>query len=117
MTRNSSAWSTVDRHAQGPDGGNYAGGVSASPDSLPPGPSAAAGAGGPATAELAVSGMHCESCAALVEEVLVEQDGVRAASVDLAAARARIEYDSSRLGVEQLAGAVVRAGYSAAPVV
>jgi copper chaperone CopZ len=116
MTRNSSVWSTADRDAPGPYGGNYAGAVSTSSDSRPRGPSSVAGTTHRAIAELAVAGMHCESCAALIEEVLVEQDGVQVASVDLGEARACVEYDPSRLGVEELAGVIVRAGYSAAPV-
>jgi Cu+-exporting ATPase len=77
---------------------------------------AADGPGPVTTAELAVSGMHCESCAKLVEEVLAEQDGVRAASVDLAEARARVEFDPAQLTLDDLAGAITGAGYSAAPL-
>ncbi|MGH9080205.1 MAG: heavy-metal-associated domain-containing protein [Acidimicrobiales bacterium] len=91
--------------------------MSSPADSAPTGrPSVPEGAAGPATAELVVSGMHCESCATLVEEVLAEQDGVGAASVDLAAGRARVEYDSSRLGVDQLIAAIDGAGYPAVPL-
>ncbi len=69
-----------------------------------------------ATAELVVSGMHCESCATLIEEVLAEQDGVGTASVDLFNARARVEYDPARLTVDDLTVTIAGAGYSAAPV-
>jgi copper chaperone CopZ len=89
--------------------------VSSSSASRPSGPSSAPGSAPPATAELAVGGMHCESCATLIEEILVEQHGVRAASVDLERGRAHVEYDASRLGVEELAGVIVGAGYSADP--
>jgi copper chaperone CopZ len=77
---------------------------------------AAGSAGLVAQAELAVGGMHCESCALLIQEVLAEQAGVLDASVDLPGARAHVEYDTSQLGVDQLTGAVAAAGYSAAPV-
>lgn len=59
--------------------------------------------------------MHCESCALLIEEVLAEQVGVRRATVDLAGARARVEYDPDRLTVDDLTGAVTEIGYSATP--
>lgn len=78
----------------------------------------APGAGGPtepgAAVELAISGMHCESCVALVEEVLTEQDGVRSATVDLEAARAVVRFDPRRIGVDELRAAVAEAGYAAA---
>ncbi len=76
---------------------------------------ASPGPEGSAIAELGVTGMHCQSCAALIEEVLAERDGVRTASVDLVEARARIEYDPTRLTVDDLTGTIAGAGYAAAP--
>ncbi len=35
------------------------------------------------TVELDVTGMHCESCAALIEEVLADQPGLLTVQVDL----------------------------------
>ena len=69
-----------------------------------------------ATAELAVVGMHCGSCVALVEEALIERSGVISASVDLDSARAVIGYDPSLVGIDQLRSAIEEAGYSATPV-
>ncbi len=69
-----------------------------------------------ATAQLAVVGMHCSSCAALIEETLVEQPGVVSAAVDLDAARAVVEYDPGRLGPDDLTATVAEAGYSATAV-
>ncbi len=60
--------------------------------------------------------MHCGSCATLIEEVLAEQEGVRAVSVDLDQGRASIEYDPSLLGMGDLTEAIAGAGYSAAPL-
>ncbi len=71
--------------------------------------------GSAATATLAVAGMHCGSCVALIEETLAEQPGVRSASVDLDSARAVVDYDPSLLGVEQLTAAISEAGYAATP--
>jgi Cu+-exporting ATPase len=65
---------------------------------------------------LAVEGMHCGSCAALIEETLAEQTGVTSASVDLDAARAVIGFDPSQIDVDELTAAVVEAGYAATPV-
>jgi copper chaperone CopZ len=60
--------------------------------------------------------MHCGSCAALIEETLIEQEGVGAACVDLETARAVVDYDSSLVGVDELRAAIAVAGYSATPV-
>jgi len=68
------------------------------------------------TTELAVVGMHCGSCVALVEEALIERSGVVSASVDLDSARAVIGYDPSLVGVDELRSTIEEAGYSATPV-
>lgn len=69
-----------------------------------------------ATVEFAVEGMHCGSCAALIEETLVEQPGVSAASVDLESARAVVSFARTDLSIEELQSAIEEAGYSATPV-
>jgi copper chaperone CopZ len=89
--------------------GQYHGGVATS------GPSDTSGAQ-IAVTQLTVEGMHCGSCAALIEETLNEREGVTAAVVDLDSARAVIEYDPSTLDVEEIRAAIVEAGYSAAQV-
>lgn len=68
---------------------------------------------GGAVAVLAVEGMHCPSCAALLREVLVEDLGVLDATVDLDAGRASVRYDPAVHGVDDLCAAVVAAGYGA----
>lgn len=67
-------------------------------------------------AVLAVEGMHCASCAALIEETLVEDLGVSRAEVDLGTARAVVVYDASRHTTDDLCNAVLAAGYSATVV-
>ncbi len=69
-----------------------------------------------ATVELAVEGMHCGACVALIEEGLAEQAGVMAASVDLDSARAVVDYDPSLVGLDELRSTIAEAGYSATPV-
>lgn len=71
---------------------------------------------GVATVNLAIEGMHCGSCSALVEETLVEHPGVLEASVDLEAARAVVRYDGGVLGVADLCGLIDGVGYEAAVV-
>jgi Cu+-exporting ATPase len=86
--------------------------VSSAPSSPSPGADGTSGA----TATLAVEGMHCGSCVALVEEALTDRDGVGTASVDLESGRAVVEYDPSRVGPDDLTAVIAEAGYSATPV-
>ncbi len=79
------------------------------------GPPSSDPAGREATAELAVSGMHCPSCAALVEDALLERAGVRSATVDLQSGRAVVRFDPGLLGIDELRGAVASTGYTAVP--
>ncbi len=67
------------------------------------------------TVELALTGMHCGSCVALIEEVLADQPGVTSAAVDLDTAAARVTFDGSALSVDELCSAVAGAGYGASP--
>ncbi len=65
-------------------------------------------------AVLSVSGMHCASCAALVEEELTQRPGVISAVVELEGGRATVAYDPDRCDVADLCQAVRQAGYDAA---
>jgi copper chaperone CopZ len=69
-----------------------------------------------ATVELAVVGMHCGACVALIEESLTEQMGVIGASVDLESTRAVVDYDPSLVDLDALLATVAEAGYAATPV-
>lgn len=74
-----------------------------------------AGGSGGREAVLAVEGMHCQSCVALIEETLVEDLGVAAARVDLESGRATVRYDPAVHDVDDLCAAVAAAGYRAEP--
>lgn len=62
---------------------------------------------------LLISGMHCTSCAGLIEKQLRKVQGVTEARVNFASEKASIVYDSSISKIEDLVGAVEKAGYSA----
>ena len=59
----------------------------------------------------AVTGMTCGSCAARIEQVLVGQEGVDGAVVDLASNQARLRLTSAA-SVEGITRAVAAAGYT-----
>jgi Cu+-exporting ATPase len=65
------------------------------------------------TVELAVTGMHCGSCAALIEESLAGTPGVTRATVDLDSAVARVDFDTASVSVGELCAVVAGAGYGA----
>lgn len=44
---------------------------------------------------LTISGTHCESCKALIEDVASETAGIRSCSVDYRTGEARVEHDES----------------------
>jgi Cu+-exporting ATPase len=61
--------------------------------------------------DLPITGMTCAACASRVEKSLVRSPGVRRAGVNLATARATVEYDPTATGVPELIDAVKSAGY------
>jgi P-type Cu+ transporter len=65
-------------------------------------------------AELAVTGMSCAGCALNVEKALRKQAGVREANVNLATARATVEFDPQLISRADLVRAIRDAGYGVA---
>ena len=63
------------------------------------------------TVNLMVQGMTCGNCARSVERKLASTPGVTKAKVDLEAARATVEYDTSQVKPDVLANAVRQLGY------
>ena len=66
-----------------------------------------------ATVTLEISGMHCASCAAFVEDALAQTHGVKKAAVNLASEKATVEFSPSVVNIAVLAAAVESAGYGA----
>jgi len=60
---------------------------------------------------LPITGMTCASCVRRVEKSLTKVAGVQEASVNLATEKAKVVYDPSMVTLDQLAGAVTKAGY------
>jgi copper chaperone CopZ len=63
------------------------------------------------TLTLPVHGMTCGNCARSVERKLAATRGVSKAAVDLAGARATVEYDAAVVTPQVLADAVRQLGY------
>ncbi len=65
--------------------------------------------------EFTVSGMTCGSCAARINKVLARQPGVEEARVNFATGKAVVAFDPSQVSVDDLVGAVGKAGYGLSP--
>lgn len=63
--------------------------------------------------DFVISGMHCASCANIIERQVKKVPGVKSAHVNFAAQKASITYDSSTVKTENLIAAVKKAGYGA----
>ncbi|MBI2415761.1 MAG: heavy metal translocating P-type ATPase [Candidatus Kerfeldbacteria bacterium] len=65
---------------------------------------------------LSLFGMHCASCANIIERSVKKVPGVQQASVNFAAEKALVTYDEAATNVQQLIAAVEQAGYTAQEV-
>lgn len=63
--------------------------------------------------QLSLSGMHCSSCAGLIERSLKKVPGVKEANVNFAAEKASIVFDEAQSPRESLLKAVEKTGYGA----
>jgi len=62
---------------------------------------------------LRITGMSCAACAARIEKSLKKMEGVSEANVNLALETARVKYDDSALGQDDILNAVKKTGYGA----
>jgi P-type Cu+ transporter len=60
---------------------------------------------------LKVKGMHCASCAILIDKLLSKQDGVVAVSTSYGAQKVALEFDEAKISLEQIDGFVNKLGY------
>lgn len=68
------------------------------------------------TVRLATTGMHCGSCAMLIDMTLGDLDGVAGVKTDYVSGVSTVTYDPARLSVDDLIAAVRAAGYEATSV-
>ncbi|MBI2436933.1 MAG: copper-translocating P-type ATPase, partial [Candidatus Magasanikbacteria bacterium] len=73
------------------------------------------GTSGEQIASLTLSGMHCASCAGIIEKSVKKVTGVKSASVNFAAQKAKIVYEGSLTTQEAIIKAITKAGYGAEP--
>lgn len=59
-----------------------------------------------------IKGMHCASCANIIEKTLKKADGVHSVEVNYGTEAAKISYDSAKINPEQLSEKIKPLGYS-----
>jgi Cu+-exporting ATPase len=62
---------------------------------------------------LSIIGMHCSSCAGLIERSIKRTPGVSSAAVNFAAEKALVTYDGTKTSQNEIIAAVKKSGYSA----
>lgn len=72
------------------------------------------GKSGDENINLSLDGMHCASCALLIEKGLKKVPGVKQVNVNFAAEKARVIFDSSKTSVNDIIKTVKDTGYGAA---
>ena len=65
------------------------------------------------TVNLTISGMHCVSCAKIIESTLEEKEGVISISVDYDSKKAFLEFDSQKTNLDEIKSEINTAGYKA----
>lgn len=70
----------------------------------------------PTEENIGITGMHCASCAATVEDALKTVNGVLGVTVNLASERAFVTYQPDRVARAQLEQAIIDSGYGVIPV-
>ncbi|MEM4590090.1 MAG: heavy metal translocating P-type ATPase [Candidatus Micrarchaeia archaeon] len=62
---------------------------------------------------LTIRGMHCASCAKIIENSLRKAKGIKSASINFATEKASIEFDERKINIEKIIAIIEDAGYSA----
>jgi copper chaperone CopZ len=65
------------------------------------------------TTTLQTSGMHCQSCAMLIEMNVSDLPGVSSVKADYASGETTVTYDDDLVAVDALVEEIVKAGYGA----
>ncbi len=62
--------------------------------------------------DIAISGMHCASCATIISRALGKKEGVVDANVNFSTARATVNFDDKKVSVTDLVEVITKAGYT-----
>jgi len=62
---------------------------------------------------LNIQGMHCASCAVIIENALRKEEGVVSVSVNFTSEKAGLEFDETKIALEEIKKVIEKAGYQA----
>ncbi len=62
-----------------------------------------------------IEGMHCTGCVMAVEGAIEDLAGVKAARANYVRQLADVEFDETRVSIDQIVEAIANAGYQARP--
>lgn len=65
--------------------------------------------------KLKISGMHCTSCAMNIDFDLEDLDGVTSSKTSYAKGETEVEFDETKVKLEQLLEQIRKTGYTAVP--
>ncbi|MGH9195051.1 MAG: heavy-metal-associated domain-containing protein [Acidimicrobiia bacterium] len=71
---------------------------------------------GGTSVELAIDGMHCSSCAIVIDEAVEEIEGVISSRTHLRRRRTIVEVEPERFDLELVKAALSELGYRAEPI-
>ena len=63
-----------------------------------------------------VPGMHCTSCAMVLEALEDDVEGINSVKVDLKKLEMTVEYDEDKVSVQQIIESAKKEGYEAEPI-
>lgn len=59
-----------------------------------------------------ISGMHCASCASIIDLDLEDFDGVKSSNTSYAKSETVVEYDETKLSEKDLVSSIKKSGYN-----
>ena len=62
---------------------------------------------------LEISGMHCASCAANIENALKKEEGIKYVNVNFASEKANLEFEPSKINISKIQKIIEKLGYKA----
>jgi len=64
------------------------------------------------TATLSIQGMHCPTCAIIIDSALEALPGVTWVRTDMSRARTHVEFDADAITLAHIAAAIAEVGYA-----
>lgn len=65
------------------------------------------------TVTFQISGMHCTSCAMMIDGDLEDTEGVKESSTNYAKAQTQVTFNPAKINVEKITHIIQKAGYTA----